>query len=267
MLQQPTQAMHPSMEAQQMPLTMERHIQQTNERLQVICQQLKTPQGFISAARELLDWCGDVRAFQPHYEMGLMMCLQAVSRFAASPGFDLNLGYRLLAVCSSHKNKFSADHAAVLGQWCEELGRLMLLRHQNRTRQMEVGRNQSQTAAMEIAKAAALYAANQHMQRPYGASDGPNAQWVGGDQQFSVVTTVHAGATNPMEMGGAPGHFVTPMNHPHPNSVSYTTSPHALGSAQWAPPNANLFPQNSGLPNHIGPPHPPRGNASKRHFL
>ena len=58
---------------------------------------------------------------------------------------------------------------AVLGQWCEELGRLMLLRHQNRTRQMEVGRNQSQTAAMEIAKAAALYAANQHMQRPYGA--------------------------------------------------------------------------------------------------
>ena len=45
----------------------------------------------------------------------------------------------------------------------------MLLRHQNRTRQMEVGRNQSQTAAMEIAKAAALYAANQHMQRPYGA--------------------------------------------------------------------------------------------------
>ena len=33
---------------------------------------------------------------------------------------------------------------------------------------MEVGRNQSQTAAMEIAKAAALYAANQHMQRPYG---------------------------------------------------------------------------------------------------
>ena len=62
-----------------------------------------------------------------------------------------------------------------------------------------------------------------------------------------------------MEMGGAPGHFVTPMNHPHPNSVSYTTSPHALGSAQWAPPNANLFPQNSGLPNHIGPPHPPGG--------
>lgn len=46
----------------------------------------------MSAARELLEWCGDVRAFQSQYEMGLMMCLQAVSRFAASPGFDLNLG-------------------------------------------------------------------------------------------------------------------------------------------------------------------------------
>ena len=46
----------------------------------------------MSAARELLEWCGDVRAFQPQYEMGLMVCLQAVSRFAASPGFDLNLG-------------------------------------------------------------------------------------------------------------------------------------------------------------------------------
>ena len=44
------------------------------------------------AARELLDWCSDVRAFQPQYEMGLMNCLQVVSQCAASPGFDLNLG-------------------------------------------------------------------------------------------------------------------------------------------------------------------------------
>ena len=44
------------------------------------------------AARELLDWCSDVRAFQPQYEMGLMSCLQVVSQCAASPGFDLNLG-------------------------------------------------------------------------------------------------------------------------------------------------------------------------------
>ena len=60
--------------------------------LQVIRQQLGTTQGFVSAAKELLDWCSDVRAFQPQYENGLMGCLQTVSRFAASPGFDLNLG-------------------------------------------------------------------------------------------------------------------------------------------------------------------------------
>ena len=65
---------------------------------------------------------------------------------------------------------------AVLSQWCEELGRLMLLRHQNRTRNstameatVAADRTQSQNAAMEVAKAAALYAASQHIQqRPYG---------------------------------------------------------------------------------------------------
>jgi hypothetical protein len=59
----------------------------------------------MSAARELLDWCGDVRAFQPQYEMGLMMCLQAVSRFAASPGFDLNLA-------TTNSTYASAPHSA-----------------------------------------------------------------------------------------------------------------------------------------------------------
>ena len=40
-----------------------------------------------------------MRAFQPQYENGLMGCLQTVSRFAASPGFDLNLGERM-SLCS-----------------------------------------------------------------------------------------------------------------------------------------------------------------------
>ncbi len=46
----------------------------------------------MSAARELHIWCSDARAFRPQYELGLMNCLQIVSRFAASPGFDLDLG-------------------------------------------------------------------------------------------------------------------------------------------------------------------------------
>lgn len=59
-----------------------------------------------------------------------------------------------------------------------------------------------------------------------------------------MVTTVHAGASTPNDLGHpGSGQFLSPMNHP--NNVSYTTSPHALGSSQWAPPNANLFSQNS----------------------
>ena len=65
---------------------------------QVIRQQLSTPHGFVSASRELIDWCSDIRAFQPQYENGLMACLQTVSRFAASPGFDFSLGKH--SVCS-----------------------------------------------------------------------------------------------------------------------------------------------------------------------
>ena len=50
------------------------------------------PHGFVSAIKELLDWCADIRAFQPQYENGLMGCLNTVNRFCASPGFDLHLG-------------------------------------------------------------------------------------------------------------------------------------------------------------------------------
>lgn len=60
--------------------------------LQVIQQQLMQPHGFVSAIKELLDWCADIRAFQPQYENGLMGCLNTVNRFCASPGFDLHLG-------------------------------------------------------------------------------------------------------------------------------------------------------------------------------
>ena len=60
--------------------------------LQVIRQQLMQPVGFGSAIKELLEWCSDIRAFQPQYESGLMGCIHAIARFCASPGFDLHLG-------------------------------------------------------------------------------------------------------------------------------------------------------------------------------
>ena len=82
--------------------------------------------GFVAAIKELLDWCSDIRAFQPQYEAGLMGCISTVNRFCASPGFDLqlgmctymshihglyvyvySLGFKLLAVCFQHRDRFN----------------------------------------------------------------------------------------------------------------------------------------------------------------
>uniref|UniRef100_A0A673XDM2 Zinc finger, MIZ-type containing 1a n=1 Tax=Salmo trutta TaxID=8032 RepID=A0A673XDM2_SALTR len=66
-----------------------------------------------------------------------LLCIkQVVSRVAAQQGFDLDLGYRLLAVCAANRDKFTPKSAALLSSWCEELGRLLLLRHQ-KSRQNE----------------------------------------------------------------------------------------------------------------------------------
>ncbi|XP_072342147.1 LOW QUALITY PROTEIN: zinc finger MIZ domain-containing protein 1-like [Scyliorhinus torazame] len=110
--------------------SMNRHIQQTNDRLQCIKQHLQSPGSFQTAAQELLDWCEDPRAFQRAFEQSLMGCLTVVSRVSTQQGFDLELGYRLLAVCAAHREMFSPKSAALLTSWCEDLGRLLLLQHQ-----------------------------------------------------------------------------------------------------------------------------------------
>ncbi|OWK07864.1 hypothetical protein Celaphus_00008332, partial [Cervus elaphus hippelaphus] len=94
--------------------SMDRHIQQTNDRLQCIKQHLQNPANFHNAATELLDWCGDPRAFQRPFEQSLMGCLTVVSRVAAQQGFDLDLGYRLLAVCAANRDKFTPKSAGVV---------------------------------------------------------------------------------------------------------------------------------------------------------
>ncbi|XP_039645025.1 zinc finger MIZ domain-containing protein 1-like [Perca fluviatilis] len=91
--------------------SMDRHIQQTNDRLQCIKQHLQNPANFQTAATELLDWCGDPRAFQRPFEQSLMGCLTVVSRVAAQQGYDLDLGYRLLAVCAANRDKFTPKSA------------------------------------------------------------------------------------------------------------------------------------------------------------
>lgn len=40
---------------------------------------------------------------------------QVVSHVAAQQGFDMDLGYRLLAVCAANRDKFTPKSA---GEWC-----------------------------------------------------------------------------------------------------------------------------------------------------
>ncbi|KAG5855739.1 hypothetical protein ANANG_G00052330 [Anguilla anguilla] len=113
--------------------SMDRHIQQTNDRLLCIKQHLQNPANFQTAATELLDWCGDPRAFQRPFEQSLMGCLTVVSRVAAQQGFDLDLGYRLLAVCAANRDKFTPKSAG-------ETPLLRPLRRVSRPRPPPVGR-------------------------------------------------------------------------------------------------------------------------------
>ncbi|XP_064594585.1 zinc finger MIZ domain-containing protein 1-like isoform X2 [Liolophura sinensis] len=207
---------------------MDRHIQQTNDRLQCIKQalllsgsdcpgictdkHLSTPQGFQNAARELLEWCSDQRAFQRPFENGLMGCLTVVSQVSTKPGYDLDLGYRLLAVCAAHREKFSPKSAAMLSMWCEELGRLLLLRHQK-------NRNPDSSKSPP----------GMHPQLQKGMPPGPvppndaNSAWNVGNQSLSVVTTVW-GVTQTTQSGpvthSTPGYTNTTMS-----TTPYTQQP------------------------------------------
>ncbi|XP_036403384.1 zinc finger MIZ domain-containing protein 1a isoform X1 [Megalops cyprinoides] len=182
--------------------SMNRHIQQTNDRLQCIKQHLTNPTNFQTAATELLDWCGDPRAFQRPFEQSLMGCLTVVSRVAAQQGFNLDLGYRLLAVCAANRDKFTPKSAALLPLWCEELGRLLLLRHQ-KSRQGDAPVKLAMQMPLGPMKPTLPHGSVQKPHPPLRCRDGPfpydSVPWQQNTSQppgsLSVVTTVW-GVTN-----------------------------------------------------------------------
>ena len=94
-------------------LSMEQHIQQTNERLQCIQRDLSNVASFQSAARELLEWCGDARAFQIAYESNLMSCL-TVSKYHNSVTFSdpkaFTRRYSVNFNSQNFKNIFFTEH-------------------------------------------------------------------------------------------------------------------------------------------------------------
>ncbi|CAI5654253.1 unnamed protein product [Oreochromis niloticus] len=193
---------------------MDRHIQQTNDRLQCIKQHLQNPANFHSAATELLDWCGDPRAFQRPFEQSLMGCLTVVSRVAAQQGFDLDLGYRLLAVCAANRDKFTPKSAALLSSWCEELGRLLLLRHQ-KNRQNEPQGKVPMQPGMNSMKPGLTHSDGsfpydsvswqQNANQPPGSLSVVTTVWgVTNTSQSQVLGNPMANSNNPMNPGGNP---------------------------------------------------------------
>ncbi|XP_041804157.1 zinc finger MIZ domain-containing protein 1a isoform X1 [Chelmon rostratus] len=194
--------------------SMDRHIQQTNDRLQCIKQHLQNPANFHSAATELLDWCGDPRAFQRPFEQSLMGCLTVVSRVAAQQGFDLDLGYRLLAVCAANRDKFTPKSAALLSSWCEELGRLLLLRHQ-KNRQNEPQGKVPMQPSMNSMKPGLTHSDGsfpydsvpwqQNTNQPPGSLSVVTTVWgVTNTSQSQVLGNPMANSNNPMNPGGNP---------------------------------------------------------------
>lgn len=59
---------------------------------------------------------------------GTCCCFQVVSRVAAQQGFDLDLGYRLLAVCAANRDKFTPKSAGKPGVFSTATDHLSMLR-------------------------------------------------------------------------------------------------------------------------------------------
>uniref|UniRef100_A0A6Q2Z734 SP-RING-type domain-containing protein n=1 Tax=Esox lucius TaxID=8010 RepID=A0A6Q2Z734_ESOLU len=219
--------------------SMDRHIQQTNDRLLCIKQHLQNPTNFHTAATELLDWCGDPRAFQRPFEQSLMGCLTVVSRVAAQQGFDLDLGYRLLAVCAANRDKFTPKSAALLSSWCEELGRLLLLRHQkSRQNEPPQGKVPMQSSMNTMKPAGGL----SHGDGPFPYDSVP---WQQNTNQpagsLSVVTTVW-GVTNTSQsqvLANSSSHMNpggNPMGQGMSGGPAGLNSPQFPGQQQQFPP-------------------------------
>ncbi|CAJ1080308.1 zinc finger MIZ domain-containing protein 1-like isoform X3 [Xyrichtys novacula] len=211
--------------------SMDRHIQQTNDRLQCIKQHLQNPANFQTAATELLDWCGDPRAFQRPFEQSLMGCLTVVSRVAAQQGYDLDLGYRLLAVCAANRDKFTPKSAALLSSWCEELGRLLLLRHQ-KNRQNEPPGKVPMQPPMSSMKPGLSHGDGsfpydsvpwqQNTNQPPGSLSVVTTVWgVTNTSQSQVLGNPMANNNNPMNPGGNPMGSGMSGNNPGMNSPQF----------------------------------------------
>uniref|UniRef100_A0A8D3BGM9 Zinc finger, MIZ-type containing 1a n=1 Tax=Scophthalmus maximus TaxID=52904 RepID=A0A8D3BGM9_SCOMX len=149
-----------------------------------------------------------------------------VSRVAAQQGYDLDLGYRLLAVCAANRDKFTPKSAetstcrrcqsdsALLSSWCEELGRLLLLRHQ-KNRQNEPQGKVPMQPSMSSMKPGLTHSDGsfpydsvpwqQNTNQPPGSLSVVTTVWgVTNTSQSHVLGNPMVNSNNPMNPGGNP---------------------------------------------------------------
>uniref|UniRef100_A0A4W3HSP1 Zinc finger, MIZ-type containing 1a n=1 Tax=Callorhinchus milii TaxID=7868 RepID=A0A4W3HSP1_CALMI len=248
--------------------SMDRHIQQTNDRLQCIKQHLQNPANFQTAATELLDWCGDPRAFQRPFEQSLMGCLTVVSRVAAQQGFDLDLGYRLLAVCAANRDKFTPKSAALLSSWCEDLGRLLLLRHQKSRQNDTPGKLAMQPPmnpmnSMKPALPPGPHSDGsftydsvpwqQNSNQPPGALSVVTTVWgVTNTSQSQVLGNPMVNTNNPMTPGGNPMGSGMSGNNPGINSPQFASQQQQFQGAKGGSNQAYMQQGMYSRPNYAG---------------
>ncbi|XP_065830870.1 zinc finger MIZ domain-containing protein 1-like isoform X2 [Oscarella lobularis] len=240
--------------------TMEQHIQQTNERLQCIHQYLETQAMFASSAKELLEWCRDERAFQKPFEQGLMACLTVIHKVAGQPGYDLNLAYRLMAVCASHRNKLTPKFSSLLSSWFDDLSRLQFMRQQQGGDIMQADRvpppqpliSDSTIPLQELSHTPRPSTVNwqgNHIPPPPPSQPPPPPQGAGphNSQSLSIVTTVWGGVSATQQQQQQQQQQGAPL----PLSTT-TTSTSAVSSAQMS-----AQPQQTGATVRYAPPPPP----------
>uniref|UniRef100_A0A3P9APC1 SP-RING-type domain-containing protein n=1 Tax=Esox lucius TaxID=8010 RepID=A0A3P9APC1_ESOLU len=170
-------------------------------------------------------------------------------------GFDLDLGYRLLAVCAANRDKFTPKSAetntcrrcqsdsALLSSWCEELGRLLLLRHQkSRQNEPPQGKVPMQSSMNTMKPAGGLSHGDgpfpydsvpwqQNTNQPAGSLSVVTTVWgVTNTSQSQVRHNVLANSSSHMNPGG------NPMGQGMSGGPAGLNSPQFPGQQQQFPP-------------------------------
>uniref|UniRef100_A0A4W3HA06 Zinc finger, MIZ-type containing 1a n=1 Tax=Callorhinchus milii TaxID=7868 RepID=A0A4W3HA06_CALMI len=198
---------------------------------------------------------------------------QGCFRVAAQQGFDLDLGYRLLAVCAANRDKFTPKSAgrrcqSLLSSWCEDLGRLLLLRHQKSRQNDTPGKLAMQPPmnpmnSMKPALPPGPHSDGsftydsvpwqQNSNQPPGALSVVTTVWgVTNTSQSQVLGNPMVNTNNPMTPGGNPMGSGMSGNNPGINSPQFASQQQQFQGAKGGSNQAYMQQGMYSRPNYAG---------------